>query len=38
MGANDPLGHGQFRPQEHGWQDICRMDGWMDILFRDAQP
>ena len=24
MGANDPLGHGQFGPQGHGWQDICR--------------
>ena len=24
MGANDPLRHGQFGPQRHGWQDSCR--------------
>ena len=24
MGVNDPLGHDQFGPQGHGWQDLCR--------------
>ena len=24
MGANDPPGHGQFRPQGLHWQDLCR--------------
>ena len=24
MGADDPTGHGQFRPQGLNWQDLCR--------------
>ena len=25
MEANDPRGVGQFRPQGHDWQDLCRV-------------
>ena len=24
MGANEPIGCGQFGSQGHGWQDLCR--------------
>ena len=24
MGDDDPPGRGQFRPQGHDWQDLCR--------------
>ena len=23
-GSQEPLGRGQFEPQGHGWQDLCR--------------
>ena len=25
MGDDDPPGRGQFRPQGHDWQDLCRV-------------
>ena len=25
MGDDDPPGRGQFRPQWHDWQDLCRV-------------
>ena len=31
MGANDPKEHGQFGPQGHGWQDLCRRHCYIKI-------
>ena len=33
MGANDPLGRGQFGPQGLDWQDLCR--GLLPYGFRE---